>query len=65
MSINGRGSGGSYGSTKIHIGANNADEGTTYTDSGEIGIDVYGDLMKRTKQAMVGQIILYHEFTSV
>ena len=49
--IMGRGNG---GSTLIHIGTNNTDkEGTTAR------VDTYMGLLKKTKQATVGQIILY------
>ena len=49
--IMGRGNG---GSTLIHIGTNNTDkEGTTAI------VDTYMGLLKKTKQATVGQFILY------
>ena len=48
--IMGRGNG---GSTLVHVGTNNADkEGTTAI------VEKYRNLLKKTKQAMVGQIII-------
>ena len=49
----GRPSTGKGGSILVHVGTNNADrEGTTAI------VKKYRDLLKRTKQARVGQIIL-------
>ena len=55
--IMGRGNGGSI---LVHIGTNNADrEGTTAI------LEKYRNLLKKRKQARIGQIILSGIFTSV
>ena len=51
---------GNGGSIRVHVQTNNADKaGTTAI------VEKYRNLLKKTKQARVGQIILNQEFTSV